>query len=301
MVGMHAVSIASAAYYASLEYARERRQGRPIGNKDMDLPQIPIIEHADVKRMLLFQKSIIEGSLSLLIQAAKYEDLAHIGDEADRKKYALLLDLLTPIAKTYPSEMGILTTSAAIQIHGGYGYTRDFPVEKYFREIRIHTLHEGTTAIQGMDLMGRKIAMQGGQAVLFLIQEVLADIGAARQYNSLTGQADILAAKLQELQQLTMELMAVAQKEGAEAFLADATLYLELFSIITVGWQWLKMGTVAEQEMAGADESYKAFLRSNLMTGQFFYEYELPKTAALVQRLRSENRITVMAGDDVFM
>ena len=301
MVGMHAVSIAVAAYYSSLEYAKERKQGRNIANKDMSLPQIPIIQHADVKRMLLFQKSIIEGSLSLLIQCALFEDLSHVGSEEDKLKYAMMLDLLTPIAKTYPSEMGIQTTSAALQIHGGYGYTREYDVEKYFRDIRIHTLHEGTTAMQGLDLMGRKIAMKNGQAVLYLMQDIMADVAAARGNDRLLEQADILAKQLQALQELTMELMTVAQKEGVEAFLADATLYLELFSIITVAWQWLKMGTVACNEMENASESDRAFLKSNLMTGQFYFEYEVPKTAALFQRLKSEQRITVGADEKIFI
>jgi len=300
-VGLHAASIASAAYYASLEYAKERKQGRNIANKDISLPQVPIIQHADVKRMLLFQKSIIEGSASLLMLCAMYEDLSFAGDEAAREKYALMLDLLTPIAKTYPSEMGILSTSAAVQIHGGYGYTRDFQVEKYFREIRIHTLHEGTTAMHGMDLLGRKVIMKNGQAVMHLMQNVMTDIEKAEKFEDLKDKAEILNKHVKELQQLTMQLMMTAQQDGPEVFLADATLFLELFSIITIAWQWLKMNTVAMEEMHTADSRKTAFLKSNLLTGDYFFEYELPKVTGLFERLKSGYHLTVDADEELLM
>jgi len=300
-VGLHATSIASAAYYASLEYAKERKQGRNIANKDISLPQVAIIQHADVKRMLLFQKSIIEGSASLLMLCAMYEDLSFAGDEATREKYALMLDLLTPIAKTYPSEMGILSTSAAIQIHGGYGYTRDFQVEKYFREIRIHTLHEGTTAMHGMDLLGRKVVMKGGQAVMHLMKEVAADIEKAGNYEDLKDKASQLSSQIKQVQGLTMQLMMTAQKDGPEVFLADATLFLELFSIVIIAWQWLKMNTVALEEMQDGDSGRSAFLKSNLLTGDYYFEYELPKLTGLFKRLKSANHLTVNADEELLM
>ncbi len=300
-VGMHSTSIASAAYYASLEYANERKQGRPVSNKDVNLPQIPIIQHADVKRMLLFQKSIIEGCLSLMIQCAKFEDLSYYADGEEQEKAKLLLDLLTPIAKSYPAEMGILTTSAALQIHGGYGYTTDFAVEKYFREIRIHTLHEGTTAMHGMDLLGRKIIMKNGQAVMYMMQEVMNDITHAKSSERLNAYASTLEKKMINLQELTMHLMGIAQKKGPETFLADATLSLDLFSILVVAWQWLKMGLTAEEEMQTADNNYKSFLKSNLKTLEFYFEYEVPKTNALFERLKSENHLTAKIDESLLM
>lgn len=304
-VGMHSCSIASAAYYASLEYAKERKQGRPISNKDVNLPQVPIIEHADVKRMLLFQKSIIEGSYSLLMQCARYEDLSYYAEGEEQAKAALLLDLLTPIAKSYPAEMGILTTSAALQIHGGYGYTTDYVAEKYFREIRIHTLHEGTTAMHGMDLLGRKIMMKNGQAVMYLMQDVMADISKAKSSEALKIYAQTLETKMMNLQELTMHLVGVAQKEGPDVFLSDATLYLELFSILVVGWQWLKMGVVAEQEIASASASSNTnsnqFLESTLKTLTFYFEYEVPKTSGLLTRLKSTNRVTLTINEDLLI
>ena len=144
-VGMQATAIATAAYYTSLEYAKERPQGRKLTSKDPTLPPVPIIQHADIRRMLLFQRATTEGSLAVILQCAMYTDLARTEDSEQKKRYDLLLDLLTPVAKTYGAENGILSVSQGLQILGGYGYCQEFPMEQYFRDIRIHTIHEGTT------------------------------------------------------------------------------------------------------------------------------------------------------------
>ena len=164
-VGIGAASIATAAYYASLEYSRTRRQGRPVSKKDPALPQVPIIEHADVKRMLLFQRAVVEGSLSLLMQCSKYVDMIKVLPDDEKEKYINLLEILTPVAKSYPSEMGIESISRGLQCFGGSGYCDDYPMEQYYRDARIHPIHEGTTGIQGMDLLGRKVVAQNGRAI----------------------------------------------------------------------------------------------------------------------------------------
>ena len=169
-VGKAAAAIASAAYYASLQYAQERLQGRPLGEKDPTQPQVPLIRHADIKRMLLMQRAVVEGALSLILQAAWYADLHAHGPEEGREDAFLLLDLITPVVKSYPSEMGVQATSAAMQILGGYGYTDEFPVEQLYRDMRIHPIHEGTTGIQGMDLLGRKSRMHQGRALELFLQ-----------------------------------------------------------------------------------------------------------------------------------
>ena len=180
-VGLGAAGIASAAYYASLEYAKERPQGRKITSKDPLSPQIPIIEHADVKRMLLFQKAVVEGSMSLLMQCGLYEDLFNVTQGEERENNHLLLELLTPVAKTYPAEMGILSCSTGIQILGGYGFCDEFPLEQFYRDVRIHTLHEGTTGIQGMDLLGRKLTMKQGKAGKLYFEQVRKAIAMPKQ------------------------------------------------------------------------------------------------------------------------
>jgi len=298
-VGLQATSIATAAYYNSLDYANVRMQGRKLTDKDPAKPQIPIIKHADVKRMLLFQKAIVEGSLALCLQAAMYYDQWHTSEGEAKEENFLKLELLTPIVKSYPAEMSILTTSAALQCFGGYGYTKEYLAELFFRETRIHTLHEGTTAIHGMDLLGRKVMMKGGQATLLLMQEVMADIERAKQSALLKPYAAALEKELEKLQEVTMHLVGTAQSEGAEVFLADATLYLELFGIIAIAWQWLKMGTKAEALQQAGTKSYSPeFLQSKLHALQYFFEYELPKTAGLLTRLKSPNHLTVTVNEE---
>jgi alkylation response protein AidB-like acyl-CoA dehydrogenase len=295
-VGCQATAIASAAYYTSLEYANVRQQGRKLSEKDPLKPQIPIIEHADVKRLLLFQKSVVEGSLSLILQATTYFDLLKTAEGEEKEKYQLLLELLTPMVKSYPAEMSILTTSAALQCFGGYGFTKEYLAELFFRETRIHTLHEGTTAIQGMDLLGRKVPAQGGKALILLSQEIIQEVEKVKKYESLKKYADVLYQKLEKVQEATMHLMSVAQSEGPEAYLSDATLYLEFLGTIVIGWQWLKQGISAEELQAANTKKYSPeFLRSKLTALAYFFEYEMPKTEGLFTRLKSADHVTLNA------
>ncbi|HUH74449.1 MAG TPA: acyl-CoA dehydrogenase [Chitinophagales bacterium] len=295
-VGLHATSIATAAYYASLQYAKERSQGRPLTGKDPKMPQVPIIQHADVRRLLLAQKSFIEGALSLEMQCSLYEDMSRVTEGAEKKKYQLLLDTLTPIAKSYPSETACLSTSWALQCLGGYGFTTDFPLEQYYREVRIHPIHEGTTAIHGMDLLGRKIMAKNGQAVMLLAQEILKEIETAKQSEETKPFAEQLEKNLGIIQKTTMHLMGVAQKEGPTQFLSDATLYLEMMGIIAMSWQWMKISNVANNEIAqnGADD----FLHSKITCMKYYFEYELIKVSYLSKRLTSDVKITTTLNEN---
>lgn len=301
-VGVGAACIASAAYYASLEYAKERPQGRRLSAKDPLSPQIPIIEHPDIRRMLLFQKSIVEGSLSLLMQCSKYHDWEKVSEGEKREGYNLLLELLTPVAKTYPSEMGILSCSAGIQILGGYGYCDEFPLEQFYRDVRIHPIHEGTTGIQGLDLLGRKVIMKNGRAYKFYLSEVKNTIEEAKKDAALTPYTQALAQALEKLEHVTNHLLGIAMQENPEMFLADATLYLEFFGIVSVAWQWLLQGMVAHRKLTGPhapeDES---FYRGKMLACQYFFAYELPKIEGLMTRLMSYDGLTVnMQADDLF-
>ena len=298
-VGMGAAAIASAAYHAALDYARERPQGRKATERDPTTPQLPIIEHADVKRMLLFQRAIVEGSLALLLDCSMHSDLVHAGGDAEREKHALLLDILTPIAKSYPSEMGIHSVSQGLQCLGGYGYCEEFPLEQYYRDVRIHAIHEGTTGIQGMDLLGRKVVMKGGKAVFLYLGEVAATIAAAREHDELAAMAGQLDAGLDRLKAVTQHLTGFAMKGEVDMFLADATLYLELFGIITIAWQWLKqaIAALAGQARAGVDE---AFYARKLHTCRFFFAYELPKSEGLATRLLAGDGLTLKPTAELF-
>jgi alkylation response protein AidB-like acyl-CoA dehydrogenase len=292
-VGMNATAIGTAAYYASLEYAKERPQGRVISDKDITKPQVQIIRHADVKRMLLFQKAIVEGSLALLTQCSMYADLASVTEGEERENYHLLLDLLTPIAKSYPSEMCCLTTSAAVQILGGAGYTTDFPVEQFYREARIHPIHEGTTGIHGLDLLGRKIIIKNGKSLQLLVSEMLKTIEKASTIDRLKPFAQKLQTYLGKTDTVTKHLLSLASKD-LEIFLSDATLYLELFGIMTIAWQWLVQAIKAEEALlAGATGDDFDFYQGKIFTLRYFYEYELVKIDSLMKRLLSEDNVTV--------
>jgi alkylation response protein AidB-like acyl-CoA dehydrogenase len=295
--GLVSAGAASAAYYASLKYANERPQGRKPQNKDVAAPQINIIEHADVRRMLLFQKAVVEGSISLLMQCSYYADLAHFGTGEEKEKAHLLLELLTPIAKSYPSEMGIHSVSAGMQVLGGAGYCDDFPIEQIYRDIRVNAIYEGTTGIHGMDLLGRKVQMEKGKAVVLFYDELKDCIEIA---TSTSGHLRFYAQQLQavagELHLVTQHLMHVGGQMGPEPMLADATLYLEYFGQVVVAWQWMKQATVAQKALdkgAGGDEAL--FYKSKMHAFKYFFEYELPKTKGLHQRLLSFEKVTLNA------
>jgi alkylation response protein AidB-like acyl-CoA dehydrogenase len=294
-VGMTANAISSAAYYASLQYANERPQGRHISKKDVLLPQVPIIEHADVRRMLLFQKSVVEGAQSLVTLTSFYADMEHVTEGEEQEKYRLLLELLTPIVKTYPSEMGNLSVSAGLQCLGGYGYCKDFPLEQYYRDTRINSIYEGTTGIQGMDLLGRKVLMKNGQAVTLFFQEVGKTIHDAKMVNGLENYASQMQEAMQLLQKTTDYLLGLAQKHRPEVFLTDATLYLEMTGHITIAWQWLLQGIVATKalEKGGLAEDENNFYSGKLHTLQYFFLYELPKIQSLSHILLNSGQATL--------
>lgn len=300
-VGIGATAGATAAYYASLEYSRERCQGRKPGEKDPTNPQIPIIEHADVKRMLLFQRAVVEGALSLLLQCSRYLDLQKVTEGEEKDKYSLLLDLLTPVAKTYPSEMGILSVSAGLQCFGGSGFCDDYPLELYYRDARIHPIHEGTTGIHGIDLLGRKVIMQNGRAFKLFLKEVKGVIAEARKDSRITGYAEQLAGALEYLESVTAHLVKTSGEKGQEFFLADASLYLEFFGIIAIAWQWLLQGVSIATALGGdvADKD-KAFYEGKFFAFRYFYGYELPKIEGLIVRLMNGDGLTVEMKEALF-
>jgi len=300
-VGAGAAAIASAAYYAALEYTKTRLQGRKLSTKDPTLPQIPLIEHPDVKRMLLFQRSVIEGALSLLMQSAKYADLAIVLTGEEKEKNELLLDLLTPVAKSYPSEMGILSISQGVQCLGGSGYCDDYPLEQYYRDARIHPIHEGTTGIHGLTLLGRNVMMKGSKAYKLYLEEVQKTIRRAEEFKELGSYAQKLKQSLEMLQQVTAYLMDVQKKKTPEVFLADATLYLEFFGIISVAWQWLLQATAVVKALRNSPAGAEAnFYNGKFFVFRFFFEYELPKIQGLASRLMHSDGLTVEITPDLF-
>lgn len=300
-VGMGAAAIASAAYYASLQYARMRPQGRLLSSKDPTLKPVMIIEHPDVKRMLLFQRAVVEGSLSLLLQCCAYSDGARISGDEEKERNELLLDLLTPVAKTYPSEMGVLSVSQGLQILGGYGYCDEFPLELFYRDARIHPIHEGTTGIHGLDLLGRKMIIKEGKAGQLFYQEVEKAISRAQAVSALVPYALRLQQGLEKLKEVTASLVRISQEKGPAYFLADATLYLEFFGLIAVAWQWLVQALVAQkalEEERSEDET--SFYKGKFQTFLYFFHYELPKIEGLVRRLLEGDGLTLEMKGEFF-
>lgn len=298
-VGMNAVAIASAAYCKSLAYAKERPQGRRIQEKDLSKPQIPIIEHADVKRMLLFQKSMTEGGLALVLYCAQLSDRwTHEQDKTTKNQLESLLDLLTPIAKTFPSEMGILSTSMAIQVLGGAGYTKDFPIEQYYRDARIHPIHEGTTGIQGLDLLGRKILAQDGLGWKLWMEEINKTL---QEISTLKDLSDIQSAFENQFGILNKATYAQLEKRklGVDVFLADASLFLEMVGIFAVGWMWMQQAIVSRKklEISGVD---KDFYLGKIETAKYYCQYELIKISSISDRLCNSSHPTLTMKSEWF-
>jgi butyryl-CoA dehydrogenase len=303
-VGLAGTYMASAAYYQSLQYANERSQGRQLNNKNPNEPQTTIIHHPDVRRMLFLQKTIVEGSFAFLLQCYKYSDLEKISGDDDKQRYHDLLELLTPVAKTYGAEMGIVSINNGLQVLGGYGYTEDFALEQLARDVRILSLYEGTTGIQAQALLGRQVPMNNGRALQYWKEEVMIDIDAARKWNNLQRYADWLSHEIQELEAVTNHLLSVAAKGDTEIFLSDANLYMELFGLINIGWQWLKQSVAAEASLSNADKKNNippGFYKSKIETMHFFFHYELVKTKGLCARLRDEKIITLFKNEETLM
>jgi butyryl-CoA dehydrogenase len=280
-VGADAVATASVAYHESLAYARTRPQGRPAGSRDPLKPQVPIIEHADVRRMLLRQKAIVEGGLSLILCVAKLADASeHAPDGAERERAQILLDLLTPVAKSFPAEKGFESTCLALQIHGGYGYSSEYLPEALVRDQKLNSIHEGTTGIQALDLLGRKAVGQNGAALAALLREVAAACTRAEKAGVPAGWITEVRATGARIGSVTAGLGKKGAGGDVEAMLRHAADYLELFSSFVVAWQWLLQAAVA-REALDAGRGPEAFYEGKLAAAQYWIRTELPKAAAL--------------------
>ena len=275
-VGIAATMLGFAGYYASLDYAKNRPQGRPlgVGGKDTAQPQVRIIEHADVKRMLLAQKSYCEGALALELYCARLVDEQHTAMPEAADEARLLLEVLTPIAKSWPSEWCLEANSLAIQVHGGYGYTRDFPVEQYWRDNRLNMIHEGTHGIQAADLLGRKVRMEGGRGLALLATRMTETAVQAQTVPALAGYAHALLQALQDVSDATQA--AWATEQPAEA-LANAVPYLQAFGHTVLAWMWLDVAlTTLRQDAPKSVAAHAGRIRA----ASYFYHYELPKIGA---------------------
>ena len=295
-VGTAATMLGLAGYYASLDYAKNRPQGRPIGpgGKDPAQPQIRIIEHADVKRMLLAQKSYCEGALALELYCARLVDEQHTAEPQVADDARLLLEVLTPIAKSWPSEWCLESNSLAIQVHGGYGYTRDFPVEQYWRDNRLNMIHEGTHGIQAMDLLGRKVLMEHGGGLELLAARVNATLQRATQVPELAAYAGALAQAWQQVGSATKAAWITGDSSDA---LANAVPYMQGFGHTVLAWIWLEVALAALQ--ADATKSIASTL-GILGATRYFYHYELPKIKAWFNVVETRDRTCADLPEEAF-
>ncbi len=302
-VGLAGTYIATAAYYASLQYAKERPQGKRPDTRNTNEPPVTIIHHPDVRRMLLLQKTIAEGSLALVLYCYSFMDKEQIATTAEKQRCTDLLELLTPVAKTYGAEMGIVAVNNGLQVLGGYGYTEDFILEQLARDVRIMSLYEGTTGIQSIALLGRQVLANKGQSLQYWKEEVMKAIEAAQHFANLQCYADWLLHKVEAIFKVSMHLIDRTTKTTKEIVLADANLYMELFGLVTIGWQWLLQATVAQQQLTNGCEAAEdqKFYRSKLQAMKFFFHYELRKTRGLIVRLMDDEVITALDGDDLLM
>ncbi len=303
-VGLGAAAIAYRGYQHSLEYARERPQGRLPSNKNPSTPQVKIIQHADVRRMLMGQKAIAEGSMALTLYAASlFEDSQTSPNESDKERALSLLDLLTPVVKSFPSRYGCLSNDLAIQVLGGSGYIRDYPVEQLYRDQRLNPIHEGTDGIHGIDLLGRKVSARNGNNFKLLMSEIRATLDDGSEVRQVKHLISPISEALQRVEYVTENLLdriAIDPDRG----LSNATLYLDMFGHLVVAWIWFRQAVVAAKKISGnIDECSELdvnFYQGKLQTASYFIKRELPKTSHEAKILEENDSICFDMQDAFF-
>jgi butyryl-CoA dehydrogenase len=283
MVGLNGVATASVAYHEAVAYARMRTQGRPITAKDPAAPPVPITQHADVRRMLLRQKAIVDGAMTLLVRVAWYSDLSkHATDATEREHAGRLLELLTPIAKSFPAEKGFESNALAVQIHGGYGYSSEYLPEAWLRDQKLNSIHEGTTGIQAADLLGRRAMASGGAGLRALAQEIEVTCARAEKAAVAVPWVASLRRAVGVVGALSAELAQRGLAGDVEGMMLHATDYLELMSTVVIAWQWLELAAVAHEALAGPLPRGHAsrdagYYRAKLAAAQYWLFTELPR------------------------
>jgi butyryl-CoA dehydrogenase len=283
MVGLNGVATASVAYHESLAYARGRTQGRPVAAKDPAAPPVAIAEHADVRRMLLRQKAIVEGGLVLIARVSSYSDLAqHAEEPAERERAQLLLDLLTPVAKSFPAERGFESNALALQIHGGYGYSSEYLPEAWLRDQKLNSIHEGTTGIQALDLLGRRAVARGGAGLVALAAQIAAACARARAAGVDAAWIAAVERAVGVVGDLTAELARRGLSGAADDMVMHASDYLDLFGTVVIAWQWLELAAIAREALAGSLPRGRAsrdagYYQAKLAAAQYWIRTELPR------------------------
>ena len=276
-VGMGAIMLGYAGYLYSLDYARNRPQGRHADGKDPSSPQIPIIQHTDVRRLLLTQKAYVEGAFDLGLYAARlFDDTQTLADDSARQQAHELLDLLTPIVKSWPSEFCLKANELAIQVLGGHGYTREYPVEQYYRDNRLNPIHEGTHGIQSLDLLGRKLAQNNGAGLKQLNRLMNETCQRAAAHSELDALRQPLEQLLARLSSVTLALLGDLMQGKVAQALANSALYLNSFGHAVIGWRWLEQAIRAQEGLANGNPADTEFYKGKLQAARFFLTWEVP-------------------------
>lgn len=293
-VGLGAAAIGYTGYLHAVDYARNRRQGRLPGQRDPQLPPVRLIDHADVRRMLLAQKAFVEGALALVLFSAALVDETHTALAQEAQRAHQLLELLTPVTKSWPSKWGLAANDLAIQVHGGYGYTQDYNVEQFYRDNRLNPIHEGTFGIQAIDLLGRKVHNAQGAGLTELKERISRSIERAAQTGELTEETAALRDALWRVLETTASLRAISDPTLR---LANAACYLDAFGHMVVAWLWLDQALIAVCKTNGPDA---AFYRGKLAACRYFFRWELPRIDRWLKLLDPVDRTPLDAEDDWF-
>lgn len=297
-VGVGAVALGYTGYLHALEYARTRRQGRTARQRDPQRPPVPLIEHPDVRRMLLAQKSYVEGGMALVLYCSRLIDEQETANDPKAREQARqLLDLLTPVAKSWPAQWCLEANDLAIQVHGGYGYTRDYPVEQFWRDNRLNAIHEGTHGIQALDLVGRKLQLHDGESFRLFAARLEQTIARAQRMDGLLSQAAYLQQHWQLLKTVTEKLLACP--DAAER-VANASAYLEAFGHLVVGMMWLDVAATAQAALTAGNQEHAKFYSGKLAACRYFIFWELPRITSMLAVLDPVERTCLDMQPDWF-
>jgi hypothetical protein len=293
-VGLGAAAIGYTGYLHAVDYARNRHQGRLPTQRNPESPPVRLIDHADVRRMLLAQKAFVEGALALVLFSALLVDETHTAPADDARRARQLLEVLTPVTKSWPSKWGVIANDLAIQVHGGYGYTQDYNVEQFYRDNRLNPIHEGTSGIQAIDLLGRKVHMADGTALADLTTRIERSADRAAPVPDLAAEAAALRDAWSRVLATTQSLQSIPD---ATLRLANAGCYLDAFGHAVVAWLWLDQAVSAIQGIAGPDA---AFYQGKLAACRYFYKWELPRIDRWLGLLDPVDRTPLDAADEWF-
>jgi hypothetical protein len=302
LVGMQGLALATASYMNAVNYAREREQGRHLMNlADKSAPAVPIIQHPDVRRMLLNMKVYVDGMRSLIYYTNLCQDMRDVAEsEEEQEKYQNIIEVLIPICKAYCTDKAIDVCNLGIQVYGGFGYTSDYPQEQLLRDCRITPIYEGTNGIQAMDLLGRKLGMKKGKAIMDLMGEVQQTIAQAKEVSRVAESAEVVEKAVNKLGEVSMNIGAKAASEEVMKAFANAYPFLEVSGDVTMAWMLLWRARVAAQKLESAKKKDVPFYEGQIKTMEYFVNSVLPITLGKMDLINNLDATAVEMEEDHF-